>query len=137
MDFMDFLSYTQSPPIRNGDQSWWVCFLIFPIFIQMVFVSYFSNFLWSQFLNFSLFYGRFLNFSQIFNLFFLILLWSLKKLHIFFFMRKKIPVFQVNLKNFVNKFLTIECFLNFIVSYVWEFNGSLFLMNPNSMGRFL
>ena len=72
-------------------------------------------------------------------------------------MRKKIPAFQVKLKIFVDNctivhilslvsFRKKKCFLVFekksafsIFSFlmVEKFNGSSFLMNPKSMGRFL
>ena len=58
-----------------------------------------------------IFFGRFLNFSQFFYLFFLLLLcFSLFSIKIsqFFFFRKKITAFEVNSKIFDNKII-IDC----------------------------
>ena len=58
-----------------------------------------------------IFFGRFLNFSQFFYLFFLLLLcfslFSIKISHVFFF-RKKIIAFEVNSKIFDNR-IVIDC----------------------------
>ena len=58
-----------------------------------------------------IFFGRFLNFSQFFYLFFLLLLcfslFSIKISHFFFF-RKKITAFEVNSKIFDNR-IVIDC----------------------------
>ena len=64
--------------------------------------------------NSQIFYGRFLNFSQIFNLFFLLLfcfsLFSIKITHFIFF-RKKSTAFEVNSKIFDNRIKIVRVFL--------------------------
>ena len=52
--------------------------------------------------NSQIFFGRLLNFSQIFNLFISVFLSSQKNTHFFSF-RKKITAFQVNSKTFDNR----------------------------------
>ena len=71
-----------------------------------------SVFVFSE--NSQIFFGRFLNFSKNFNLFFLLLfcfsLFSIKITHFIFF-RKKITAFEINSKIFDNRIIIDRVFL--------------------------